>query len=149
MNFYKHFLGDYQRDTGHLSMLEHGAYRLLLDTFYATGRPLPAEKKALYRLVRAEGPQETKAVDRILLQFWKPIPDEREEFRQQMKIDLAADRQLLWIVASDAWFAESGYVNFRAVREMLDSQRRAGINRKTAIEREAKKRLPAQQGGQQ
>ena len=36
MIFYKRYLGDYQRDTGHLSMLEHGAYTLLLDAFYAT-----------------------------------------------------------------------------------------------------------------
>ena len=38
MNYYERHLGDYARDTGHLSMLEHGAYSLLLDRYYATRR---------------------------------------------------------------------------------------------------------------
>ena len=31
VNYYEHHLGDYAKDTGHLSMLEHGAYRIQLD----------------------------------------------------------------------------------------------------------------------
>ena len=30
MNYYERHLGDYARDTAHLSMMEHGAYGLLL-----------------------------------------------------------------------------------------------------------------------
>ena len=71
MNFYKHYIGDYQRDTGHLSLDEHGAYRLMLDAFYATGKPLPADKKALYRLLRAATPIERKAIDFVCAQFWE------------------------------------------------------------------------------
>lgn len=71
MNFYKHYIGDYQRDTGHLSLTEHGAYRLMLDAFYATGKPLPADKRALYRLVRAGSRQERLAVDSVAAQFWQ------------------------------------------------------------------------------
>ena len=71
MNFYKHYIGDYQRDTGHLSLTEHGAYRLMLDAFYATGKPLPADKRALYRLVRAGSRQDRLAVDSVAAQFWE------------------------------------------------------------------------------
>ena len=53
MNFYKRFIGDYQRDTGHLSMIEHGAYALLLDHFYASEKPLPIEPQRLHRLTMA------------------------------------------------------------------------------------------------
>lgn len=74
MNFYKHFIGDYQRKTAALSMVEHGAYRLLLDEFYATGEPLPLDRRALYRLVRADGSSERKAVDTILAKFWQETP---------------------------------------------------------------------------
>ena len=70
MNFYKRFIGDYQRDTGHLSVLEHGAYTLLLDAFYATERPLPENKNTLYRLVRANTKREREAVDFVLSEFW-------------------------------------------------------------------------------
>jgi uncharacterized protein YdaU (DUF1376 family) len=50
MNFYKHFLGDYARDTKDLSLLEHGAYRVLLDHNYATEQPIPNELDKLYRV---------------------------------------------------------------------------------------------------
>lgn len=44
MNYYKRHLGDYARDTGHLSALEHGVYNLLLDWYYINERPIPADK---------------------------------------------------------------------------------------------------------
>ena len=75
MNFYKRYLGDYQRDTGHLSMAEHGAYTLMLDVYYATERPLPRDRKALYRLLRAIDAEDQAAVDSILGQFWTEIED--------------------------------------------------------------------------
>ena len=37
--WYPHYPGDYGRDTGHLSLIEHGAYRLLLDHCYMTAKP--------------------------------------------------------------------------------------------------------------
>ena len=43
MIWYKRFIADYKRDTGHLSMLEHGAYQALLDTYYLTEKPLPSD----------------------------------------------------------------------------------------------------------
>ena len=70
MNFYKRFIGDYQRDTGHLTMVEHGAYALMLDAVYATGKPLPKEERRLYRLLGAVEPDERKAVQAVLHQFW-------------------------------------------------------------------------------
>ena len=63
MNFYKRF---HQRDTGHLSMTEHGAYTLLLGAFYATGQPLPLAQKVMHRLVRAISGDERAAVDAVL-----------------------------------------------------------------------------------
>ena len=75
MNFYKRFIGDYQRDTGHLTMIEHGAYNLLLDAFYATGQPLPLEQKTMHRLVRAISGVERAAVAAVLAQFWTKTDD--------------------------------------------------------------------------
>ena len=53
----------------HLSMLEDGAYRRLLDAYYSRKSPLP--KDAVYRLARAESNPERKAVDKVLWQFFK------------------------------------------------------------------------------
>lgn len=70
MNFYKRYVGDYQRDTGHLSIAEHGAYTLMLDAHYGNEKPLPADKTNIYRLVRAMTKPEQLAVDSVLGQFW-------------------------------------------------------------------------------
>lgn len=75
MNYYKRFLGDYQRKTSHLSLAQHGAYNLLLDHYYSTMRPLPADIEQLYRLCRAMKPEEQKAV-RFVADSFFPLGDD-------------------------------------------------------------------------
>jgi uncharacterized protein YdaU (DUF1376 family) len=70
VKFYRHHIGDYMRDTAHLSMIEDGAYRRLLDIYYSREKALPAEKSAVYRLVRAQAKDEKKAVDAVLAEFF-------------------------------------------------------------------------------
>lgn len=70
MNFYKRYIGDYARDTAHLSLMEHGAYQVLLDTYYATSGQLPVESEELYRIARAMNTAERKAVDKVASQFF-------------------------------------------------------------------------------
>lgn len=70
MNYYKRHLGDYARDTAHLSMAEDGAYNRLLDFYYAAERPLPLERAEIYRRVRARGKQDQAAVDAVLADFF-------------------------------------------------------------------------------
>jgi uncharacterized protein YdaU (DUF1376 family) len=65
VNYYRRFPGDYQRDTSHLSLAEHGAYTVLLDHYYALEQPLPGEMEALYRLCRAMTKEEQAAVRRV------------------------------------------------------------------------------------
>ena len=45
------YIGDYLADTTHLSMAEHGAYLLLIMTYWRTG-PLPDNDKALANMPR-------------------------------------------------------------------------------------------------
>ena len=75
MIFYKHFIGDYQRKTNRLSILEDGVYRRLLDEYYANESPLPLEKDSCFRLVRAIKPVERKAVLKILSLYFTKTPD--------------------------------------------------------------------------
>jgi uncharacterized protein YdaU (DUF1376 family) len=51
MNYYERHLGDYAKDTGHLSLLEHGVYTLLLDRYYATESGIPEDQG--HRIARA------------------------------------------------------------------------------------------------
>lgn len=69
MNFFKLYIGDYQRDTGALSLAEHGAYMLMLQHYYATEKPLPIGK-ALHRMLRAQDKAERDAIDTVATQFW-------------------------------------------------------------------------------
>lgn len=69
MNYYERHLGDYARDTSHLSMLEHGAFTLLLDRYYSSEAPIPAAQA--HRLARARTKEEQKAVDVVLEEFFK------------------------------------------------------------------------------
>lgn len=68
MNYYERHLGDYAKDTGHLSMLEHGAYCLLLDRYYATEHGIPEDQA--HRIARAKSRDERAAVDVVLREFF-------------------------------------------------------------------------------
>lgn len=69
MNYYKRHLGDYARDTGHLSALEHGIYTLLLDWYYINECPIPEAKAK--RIARGN-PEETQMV---LDEFFTRTPE--------------------------------------------------------------------------
>lgn len=71
MNYYERHLGDYARDTAHLSLLEHGVYTLLLDRYYATEQPIPADQA--HRIARARSRDEKAAVDAVLAEFFTLI----------------------------------------------------------------------------
>lgn len=70
MNYYKRHIGDYAAATRHLTMLEHGAYTLLLDTYYTTESPLPADLKAAARKAGARSKEEVAAVETVLPEFF-------------------------------------------------------------------------------
>lgn len=71
MNYYERHLGDYAKDAGHLSMLEHGAYTLLIDRYYGKEEPLPADQ--VHRICRARTDDERAAVDAVLVEFFRLI----------------------------------------------------------------------------
>ena len=71
MNYYERHLGDYSKDTAHLSMIEHGAYGLLLDRYYSTEAGIPADQA--HRVARARTREEKQAVDVVLSEFFQMI----------------------------------------------------------------------------
>ena len=66
MNFYKHYIGDFQRDTNHLSLTERGAYLALMHHYYATEIPLPTDLDQLCRIAGAITTAERKAVKSVM-----------------------------------------------------------------------------------
>ncbi|SFW21104.1 DUF1376 domain-containing protein [Nitrosovibrio sp. Nv17] len=85
MNYYERYCGDYQRDTAHLSLAEHGAYTMLLDTYFSVEKPLPRELPALFRICRAMTRMEQQAVTAVAEQFF-PI-SENDGLRHNIRAD--------------------------------------------------------------
>jgi uncharacterized protein YdaU (DUF1376 family) len=72
VNFYKRFIGDIQAKTGGLTLAEFGAYDRLLDHYYSTEQPVPADE--VYRICRAMSGAERTAVDKVLAKFFDLTP---------------------------------------------------------------------------
>lgn len=94
MNYYERHLGDYAKDTAHLTMLEHGAYGLLLDRYYGTEQGIPADQA--HRVARARTREEKQAVDAVLSEFftlrdgvWVNQRAEEEIEKAKVRIDAA------------------------------------------------------------
>lgn len=92
MNFYPHHLGDYAKDTKDLAMLEHAAYRLLLDHNYATEQPVPNEIDKLYRIAGARTPAELKAVEKVAERFF-PINGDGRRHNKRAEAEIARAKE--------------------------------------------------------
>ena len=75
MNYYKRYIGDYQSDTAHLSLAEHGAYSIMLDYIYGAEKPLPKSMAAIFRLCRAFEQSEQDACTSVITQFFEQTDD--------------------------------------------------------------------------
>lgn len=69
MHYYQHNIADYRKDTGHLSLLEHGIYRQLLDTYYLDEKPI--ETQRVIRRLSIKTDSEKSALQNVLNDFFK------------------------------------------------------------------------------
>lgn len=70
MNYFEHHIGDYDKNTSHLTACEDGIYHRMLRRYYDKERPLPVDVNEVKRIVRARAPAEKKAVDDVLAEFF-------------------------------------------------------------------------------
>ena len=70
MHYYQHNIGDYRRDTSHLSLLEHGVYRQLLDLYHLSEKPIPEETDWVIRRLAAKTDLEISAIQLVLSDFF-------------------------------------------------------------------------------
>jgi len=75
MHHYSFNIGNYRRQTGHLTQLEHGIYRSLIDTYYLDENPLCLDKAKLMRSHSVRTVEEKEAFDNILADFFTESPD--------------------------------------------------------------------------
>ena len=70
MHYFQHNIADYRKDTMHLSLLEHGVYRQLLDQYYLQEGALPLDQDRICRLINAKTLEEKEAVFHVLQDFF-------------------------------------------------------------------------------
>lgn len=93
MNYYERHIGDYLKDTAHLSLIEHGVYTRLLDVYYT--REHGFQEGEAHRLIGARSRDERAAVDTVLAEFfvntsggmWLQERCDREIARYQAKVE--------------------------------------------------------------
>lgn len=89
MNYYRRYVGDYLKDTSRLSLLEHGAYTMLLDHYYAEEQPMPLDRQEIYTMVRAMTPADKKAVDKVLAKYFFREGDGYHNARADHEIEVS------------------------------------------------------------
>lgn len=91
MKYYRRNPGDYLSATRHLTLIQHGAYNVLMDNYYATETALPSDKASLYRIAGALTPPERAAVDFVVGQFF--VPDGAALVQDRIEREIAAGRE--------------------------------------------------------
>jgi len=89
VNFYPFHIGDYASATQHLTDLEDLAYRRMMDVYYVSERPLPLDRRQLYRLLRANSQDMRDAVDVVIAEFFTETEDGWRHGRCDAEIEKA------------------------------------------------------------
>ncbi len=91
MHYYGFNIGDYRRDTYHLTMVEHGIYRTLIDSYYLDEKPIPNDNRAVMRRLGLGSDMEPTLVN-ILNDFF--ILTETGWHHKRIDADIDAYRQM-------------------------------------------------------
>lgn len=122
VHYYKRNIGDYAKKAGRLSMLEHGAYTLLIDACYDRER-FPTEADAI-EWCWARTPEEVAAVKFVLSRFFELVGDVYVQSRISEEIEK---------------YHETARTNSRIAteRELKRTKRTRAVNDSTTNEHEA------------
>jgi uncharacterized protein YdaU (DUF1376 family) len=93
MNYYEHHIGDYAEATAHLTFVEDAAYSRMIRKYYAQEKPLPADVKAVQRLIAARTKEEREAVEIVLNEFFTLQDDGWHNGRCDTEIARYQDKQ--------------------------------------------------------
>jgi uncharacterized protein YdaU (DUF1376 family) len=105
VNYYERHIGDYLKDTAHLSLLEHGIYTRLLDVYYTRESALPDDQVA--RLIGARSKEEKEALLAVLQEFFQRTESGWSQDRCDREIARYLDKQAKAKASADArWSAQ-------------------------------------------
>ena len=87
MHYYTHNIGDYRRDTSHLTLLEHGVYRQVLDQYYLNEKPIDLDTTKLERILNIKTEEEKNALANVLQDFFVKTKNHYVHKRCDIAID--------------------------------------------------------------
>lgn len=124
MHFYRHNIGDYRKDTGHLSLVEHGIYRALLDTYYTEEMPLCADDAKLMRTHGVRTDSEKEAFKNVLNDFFYLTERGYEHDRCNKELGLIYEKSdKARISAEKRWEREKQKNTMKSADENAESMR--------------------------
>ena len=91
MNYYERHIGDYLKNTAHLSLLEHGIYTRLLDVYYTREDGIPVDQ--VERLIGVRSKDERKALGDVLDEFFTVEDEVLRQDRCDKEIARYQDKQ--------------------------------------------------------
>ncbi len=100
VNYYERHIGDYLKDTAHLSLLEHGIYTRLMDVYYTRESALPEDQVA--RLIGARSKEEKEALAAVLEEFFTKEVSSWKQTRCEAEIARYQDKQRKAKASADA-----------------------------------------------
>ena len=92
MHYYTFNIADYRKDTGHLSTLEHGIYRQLLDWYYLDEVPIPIETQTVIRRLRLGSDSDIQSLQNVLSDFFVLQDDGYHQLRCDDQIEKYHDK---------------------------------------------------------
>jgi uncharacterized protein YdaU (DUF1376 family) len=92
MHYYTFNIADYRKDTGHLSTLEHGIYRQLLDWYYLEEVPIPKETQTVIRRLRLGSDSDIQSLQNVLNDFFILQDDGYHQLRCDDQIEKYHDK---------------------------------------------------------
>lgn len=123
---YPHYLDDYERSTAQFTLLQHGAYRRLLDAYYKTEGNVSAEPSALYRLLGAITDDEQAAVRHVLELKFEQVDGKLRHARGDEELakirELVGKRREAGSAGGKARVANQAKANGKQVLEHLPKQ---------------------------
>jgi uncharacterized protein YdaU (DUF1376 family) len=130
VNYYERHIGDYLKDTAHLSLLEHGVYTRLLDVYYTREGEIPETDVA--RLVGARTKEEKAALATVLAEFFELRIGGYGQARCDREIERLHDkRRKASASASARWQKSERNANASETHMRTNSERNANAMQET------------------
>lgn len=152
--YYQHNIGDYRKDTSHLSLLEHGIYRQLLDTYYVSEEPLSSDHAKLMRSHSIRSADEQLALENVLKDFF--VLTDAGYIQDRCDKEIAAyhgKSEKARVSAKARWSKGSSERNANALQTQsegnakhkpLTTNRKPSTNKKTSADKPLDSEYPAE-----